>query len=131
MTAAAPGKHIDIVFSKIDAGLEQRNQPDQFFFDGLDAQRQRTVQLLRRDPGLVESLRGNQVLHGFCLGKVDTAAEKGALGELARCCQARPTLDRLAHHRLQNDRRTVSRNLQHIFAGVGIGSGEESHHRLI
>ena len=99
-----PGQHIHIVFRKIDARFEQSDQRDQPFFDGLDAARKRAMQLLRRNPRLVERLRFNQVVHRFGLGQIDAAAQKCPLGKLARSGQARPALQRLPHQRLQNHR---------------------------
>ena len=123
----AARQHIHIVFREIDSRFQQSDQRDQSFFDGLDAPRERALQLLRRNPCLVESLRFDQVAHRFGLGQIDAAAQEGPLRKLARRSQARPALQRLPHQGLQNHRRAVRSHFHYIFAGIGMGRRKEGH----
>ena len=118
------GHHRDIVFGKIDSGFEQGNQFDQFLLDRLQAPRERSLQLLRRDLGLIQSLRVDQIAHRLGLREIDAAVEKGAHGELAGLGQARAGGHAQFDDVPQDDRRSVGGNLDDVVGGVGMRLGE-------
>jgi hypothetical protein len=80
--------------------------------------------LLRRDPGLKQSLCFNQVAHRFRLGKVDPPIQKGAHCELARLGQARAARESELDDVPQNDRGAVRRDLDDVIRGVGMWFGK-------
>ena len=86
------GQHIDIVFRKIDSGFKQSDQRNQPFFDGLNAARERAMQLLCCHSRLVERLRFDQVMHRFGLGQIDAATQEGTLSKLTWRGKSRSTL---------------------------------------
>ena len=97
----------------------------------MNAPRERAAQLLRRDARLIQGLRFDQVSHRFRLRQIQAAGKKRSLSEFPRPRQARASAQGEAHQHLKNHRRAVCGNLDHIFAGVGMGPGEIRNNGLI
>ncbi len=98
---AAPADDRCVVFSKVDACFELRNQRDQSLFERPNSPRKCAAQLLRGGLGLQQGLRVDQVADGFRLGQVDAAGKEGALGKLAGRGQARAVGEQQAQQVVQ------------------------------
>ena len=125
------GRHVHIVFGKVDAGFEQGDELNQRLLDGSDAAAERATHLAGGQARLGEGLRLDQVAHRLGLGEVEPAGEKGALGEFAGLGQPRAQIERAAKQQFQHDRRSMRGNLDEILGGVGVGSGEEGDQRFV
>ena len=68
---------------------------------------------------------GNQISHAFRLRQIKLVVEESALGKLAWLSQARAQFEAALQHQLQHGRATMTLQLQHIFAGVGMRRGKE------
>ena len=124
-------RDVDIVFGKVDAGFEQRDQFDQGLLHGRDAAAERAAHLAGGLARLGERLRVDQVADRLGLRQVELAGEKCALSEFAGLGQPRAQLERAPQQQIEHHRRSVRGNLYEVFAGVGIGRGEQGDHRLV
>ena len=124
-------RHVDVVFGKVDARFEQRDQFHQRLLHRLHAAAERAAHLAGGLPRLGQRLRIDQVAHRLGLREVELAGQKRALGKLARLGQPRAQLQCAAQQQLQHHRRAVRRNLNQILGGVRVWRGKKSDHRLV
>src|SRR6185369_8977773 len=75
--------HADIIFGEVDAGLEERDEFQELFFERGDAAGNRAAGLLGGDARLVKSGSVDEVADGFRLGEIEAAVEECPQGELA------------------------------------------------
>src|SRR5579872_6699115 len=119
-------QHGDVVFGKIDACFEYGGQFYQAFLERFYPVRQCTVELLGGDLGLEKRLRLDQIADRLRLREIDASMQKAAHGELAGFSHARSARQSLLHQILENDGRSVRRNLDHVLSCVRVGLLEES-----
>ncbi len=124
-------RHIHIVFAKVDAGFEQRNQFHERLLSRRHPMTQRATQLARRLPCLRECLRLDQIANRLGLREIDAPCQKCTLRELARVGKTRTQLECAAQQQLQNHRRSVRGNFDNIFRRVGIRCCKKSHNGFI
>ena len=84
-----------------------------------------TLRLLRRDAGLIKRGGLDKIADGLRLRQVDAAVEIGAQREFAGLGQPRSGGAGALEGIAQDDRGTVTGNLDDIFGGVGTRSGED------
>src|ERR1700722_10204819 len=113
-------QHSHIVFCKVDAGFQQRDQFHQLLLDGLEPFGERAFELLCRDLRLVESLSVDQVADGFGLGEIDASIQKGPHGELARFSQASAGGDAHRDDVPQDYWRSVGGDFDDVVGSVGV-----------
>jgi hypothetical protein len=123
--------HVDVVFRKVDAGLEQSNQLHQRLLRGRCAAAERAAHLAGGLARLRQRLCIDQVANRFSLRQIKPPGQKSALGELSRLGQARAELECAAQQKLQHHGRAVRGNLDKIFRCIRIGCGEEGNQRLV
>jgi hypothetical protein len=121
----------NIILGEIDAGFKKSDQFNQFLLHGLQAARDRAVQLLGGDFGLIERLRIDQIANRFSLGEIDAAVQKGAHGELSRLGETRASSDRQFNHTAENDRRSMRGNFHDVVGGVGMRLGKIRDHDFV
>ena len=124
-------RHVHIVFGKVDAGFEQRDQFNERLLDGRNAMAERATHLAGGLARLRERLRVDEVAHRFGLREIEPAGQKRPLRELSGLGQPRAELERAAQQQFEHHRRPVRGNLYQIFRGVGVWRGKESHQRLV
>src|SRR5438132_6446819 len=121
----------DVIFGEIHARFEKGDEFYQLLLDWLYAVGQRAFKLLRRDFGLKQGLRINQVADGFSLGEIDAAVQEGAHGEFARLSQARSGCQRQFDDAPQNYWRAVGGDFDDVISGVRVRLREKSDHHFI
>ena len=72
-------RHVHVVFGKVDAGFEQRDQFHKRLLDGRSAAAERAAHLAGGLPRLRERLRIDQVANRFGLRQIQPAGQKSAL----------------------------------------------------
>ena len=88
-------------------------------------------QLIERRARLQWRDRVDQIGDGLGLHEIDSAVEKCAKRELAGLRKPRPKSHRLLDDLPKHDRASVRADLDDVFAGVGMGSGEVGRDNLI
>ena len=121
----------DVIFGEIHAGFEEGDEFYQLLLDWLYAVGQCAFKLLRRNFGLEQGLRINQIADGFGLGEIDAAVQEGAHGEFAGLSQARSGCQRQLDDASQNHWRAVGGDFDNVVCGVRVGLLEESDYDLI
>ena len=124
-------RHVQVVFGKVDASFEQRDELHERLLCRSHAPAKRTTHLARGLARLRKRLRIDEVANRFGLRQVEPPGKKRALGKLSRLGQTRAELQRPAQQELQHHRRPVRGNLHKIFGCVGIRRGKESHQRFV
>src|SRR6185312_962095 len=114
----------DVVFRKVDARFEQRDQFQQLRLDGREQSRYRTLGLLRRDPRLIERCRFDEVAYRFGARQIDASIEIRPQRELAGFGETRARAHSAIEAMPQDHRCSMAGNFDHIFGGVGFGCGE-------
>ena len=125
------GRNADIILREIDPGFEQRDQLQQLLLHWLQPPRNGSFRLLRGNPCLIQRSCINQIADRFGLRQIDAAIEVSAQGELARFGQPRAGLTQALQSIPQHHGRSMARDFDHIFGGVGARRGEISDYDLI
>ena len=121
----------DVIFGEIHAGFEQGDELYQLLLDWLYAVGQCAFKLLRRNFGLEQGLRINQIADGFGLGEIDAAVQEGAHGEFAGLSQARSGCQRQLDDASQNYWRAVGGDFDDVVSGIGMRFGEVGHNDFV
>ena len=117
----------DIVFGEVHAGFHDRDQFDQLLLDGLQPLGQSAFELPGGNLRLIERLRVDEVADGLGLSQIDASIQERAHGELAGLGKACSASERHLNHVAEDDRRSVTGNLDHVVGGVGVRLGEEGN----
>ena len=120
-----------IVFGKVDARFQPRDEFQQNLLVGLQPGGERAFHLLRRHAGLIEGSRFDKVAHRFRLRQVKTPVQKPAQGELARFGSARPAVNATFDEVLQDYRSAMAGDLNHVFGSVGVRMAEAGNDNLV
>jgi hypothetical protein len=124
-------RHVDVVFGKVDARFEQRNQFHERLLGRRSAAAERTAHLAGSLARLRQRLRFDQVANRFGLRKVQSARQKSTLREFAGLGQPCAQLQCASKQKLQHHRRPMRSNLNQIFRRVRIRRAEESHKSFV
>src|ERR1017187_4804765 len=96
-TWMGPGalEKLELFFGKIERGLDEQAQLDEFFCKRRDLFRERAAERTRRRARRRFGARLDQVGDGFGLSQVELVVEKGTLGEFAGLGEPQPRQPRL------------------------------------
>ena len=121
----------NIVFGEVHSRFQHGDQFHQLLLRGLQALRQRTFELPRSNLRLIERLRFDKIADRFGLRQIDAAVEESAHGEFAGFGQSCAARQRHLHNMAQNNRRTVTRDLDHVVGGIGMRLSEEDDDNFV
>ena len=116
---------------KIQRRLEPRHHVEERALDGADGHRERAFELIEGRARLERRDGIDQIGDGLGLDQIELAVEKGAKGELARFGQPRAGFDGAREDRGQHHGAAVRRDLDHVFAGVGLRRRERRDDELV
>ena len=141
--ASALLEKVDLLFGKVERGLDQRAQLDEALRQRVDVARERAGQRARRRARGRFGVGVDQVGDRLGLRQVELAVEERAQRELAglRQSQARRAARRLASisrrlqaarkQQLQHHRAAMGLQLEHVFAGVRVRRRKEQRQAVV
>ena len=125
-------RHVHVVFGKVDAGFEQRDQLDQRLLHAAATRR------LSAPPIWLAAWRAWVSVCASIRSRTASACVRSSLPERnARCVNSpgsasrAPSCECAPQQQIEHHRRAVRGNLDQIFAGIGVGRGEQRHQRFV
>ncbi len=120
----AVAEKIDLLFGKVDRGLDVAAQFDQRLDQGMNALREFALQGTQRGARGLRAAAVDQVGNRLGLGEIELVVEEGAFGEFAGPRQTRAEFDDARQQHVHDHRTAVTVQFQHVFAGEGMRGGK-------
>ncbi|MNM99146.1 hypothetical protein D3C81_1116970 [compost metagenome] len=127
----AIGEEVDLFLGEIDGRFDVHAQLDELVGQAVHPPGEFALQRTQRVACGLGGAGFDKVGDGLSLGEIELVVEEGALAELAwtglACTQLEAALQQHVHHH----RTAMSLQFEHVFAGEGVGAGEEQQQALV
>ena len=119
------------LIGEIERRLHSSDQVEQLCIDAGDPARQGSVELIERCARLQRRHRIDEIGDGFGLDEIHPAVQKRAQRELAGLGKACAAVHRFFNNVVQHRRAAVRADLDDVFTGIGVRSGEVGRDHMI